>query len=148
VDKENIIYRDVKYSEFEPFVQLFFLKRQSLERKGFYKLRTVPIDKLACLSIAKWIVLARFVRREQQYIYDGGLATCALCRFYSSTCAKCPIAIYVGEPHCRNTPYRNYFEMRYWRGVKKKQTIHSAYFYASQEVHFLLRVRDSTKETK
>jgi hypothetical protein len=62
-----------------------------------------PIEALAQafeLSIAKW----EFIR-DNEVNSDGGGQTCGLCMISSIHCGNCPIAAYVGNTGCHETPY-------------------------------------------
>lgn len=38
-------------------------------------------------------------------------ANCTLCDEYgANACEACPIQLYTGQPHCRNTPYYNFLD--------------------------------------
>jgi hypothetical protein len=149
---KDMDYLDKKYIDFHWTLQFFRLEGNELKAnfssipKSTLNQKLSPID----LSIGKWIRIASLTRKHEICIDDGGANTCFLCQNHlvpyviegkmEKFCLECPIKRFTGKCGCEGTPY-----LRYGLASCYEPNVHACYFYASQEVHFLLKVREMVK---
>jgi len=85
-------------------------------------------DKLSALkaSLAKWEFIVKWVKENEEYLDEGGAATCALCQFHPGwSCSECLI----GDA-CSDTPYYEY-------STVQVEEVQEALRFAQEEVEFL-----------
>jgi len=85
-------------------------------------------DKLSALkaSLAKWEFIVKWVKENEEYLDEGGAATCALCQFHPGwSCSECLI----GDA-CYDTPYYEY-------STVQVEEVQEALRFAQEEVEFL-----------
>jgi hypothetical protein len=89
------------------------------------------------ISIRKWEFIVQKIERDKKAFYDGGAATCGLCRFFDA-CFRCPVGVkagmtaYVDHSGCFYTPYQH------WVGVYGPEDKLVA---AKAELEFLVSLR-------
>ena len=111
------------------------------------------------LSIKKWEMIVRLIKKYNLPVYDGGRDTCGLCirenylnwdyeadHPRALSCQFCPIFAKTKIRACDSTPYENYHK---WirdgleaSGYLKDQFIKILLVYAKREVSFLKGLRD------
>lgn len=98
-----------------------------------------PLD----ISIAKWETIeSAYANGIDEFIFDMGINTCALCQTSRANCDGCAVYSKTGKNNCRSTPYEMYVKQQYAQDKDSCQRL------AREEKEFLIGLKSKEFQMK